>query len=197
MVCADTGCGVSLIDRAWALSKTSTPISKLISPLRVRGVGSSKHETSEYITQDLYFPGTDGKGDKVLACARRELHLVEDLRVKVLIGNDIIGPEGITLDVANKKARIGSCGVTVQISRRRKRRVLSYIKFFPLSALNFMHNSPLQNSTSGGWKSRLHTRERATGLPKIAMESLSQILLFLVPPKTGDAAVFNATSSWV
>ena len=62
----------------------STPISKMMSPLRVRGVESSKHETSEYITQDIYFPGTDDKGDKVLACAGRELHLVDDIRVKML-----------------------------------------------------------------------------------------------------------------
>lgn len=116
-VCLDTGCGVSLIDRDWrARQAPDTVVSKMTSPLKVRGVGSSKHETSEYITQDLYFPGTDAKGNEVLACIRRELHIVDELRAKMLIGNDIIGLEGIVIDVANKEAYIGSCKTKIKVT---------------------------------------------------------------------------------
>ena len=86
--------------------------------LRVREVGASKHETSEYVTQDLYLPGIDDQGRKVLAYLRRELHIVDNLRVKMLIKNDIIRPEGIVIDIANKKARINSCKTTVDITAR-------------------------------------------------------------------------------
>lgn len=86
--------------------------------MEVRGLGSSRHETSEYVTQNLYFPGIDDKGQAVLACVRRELHIVDDLRAKMLIGNDIIGPEGIVIDVANKKAYIGSCKTEIKVTAR-------------------------------------------------------------------------------
>ena len=117
-VCVDSGTEVSLVDRAWALSKTSVPVSKMVAPLRVHGVGSSTHETSKYILHEIYFSDTDESNKRVLACVRRELHLVDDLRAKMLIENDIIGPESIVIDVANKKAYIASCGVTVRVSAR-------------------------------------------------------------------------------
>ena len=137
-VCADTGCGVSLIDREWHKQQSpASPISKMATPLRVRGVGSSHHETSEYITQRIYLPATDDDGKPILACLHRELHIVDNLRAKMLIGNDIIGPEGIVIDVANKQARIGSCKATAKVTAKprgefvRKRVYVSESTFVP------------------------------------------------------------------
>ena len=93
----------------------------MASPLKVRGVGTNKHETSEYVTIPIYLPGKTTEENKdVLACLRRELDLVEDLRAKMLIGNDIIAPEEITVDIANGKAQIGSCKVTINIDARQR-----------------------------------------------------------------------------
>ena len=118
-VCADTGCGVSLIDREWLGEQCPNgSISKMASPLRVRGVGSSHHETAEFVTQHIYLPAIDEKRNPILACLYRELHIVDNLRAKMLIGNDIIGPEGIVIDVANKQARIGSCNATATITAK-------------------------------------------------------------------------------
>ena len=118
-VCADTGCGVSLIDREWRTQQApETAISKMATPLRVRGVGSSHHETSEFVTQHIYLPAIDDQGNPILACFYRELHIVDNLRAKMLIGNDIIGPEGIVIDIANKQARIGSCNATASITAK-------------------------------------------------------------------------------
>ena len=142
-VCVDSGTVVSLVDRAWALSKTSVAISKMAKPLRVRGFGSAIHKTSEYILHEIYFPGIDESGERVLAYVCRELHLVDDLRAKMLIGNNIIGPEGIVIDVANKKAYVASCGVTVRVSARLrgkfvKRRVHSNTATIVLPHLEIM-----------------------------------------------------------
>ena len=120
LVCADTGCGVSLVDRIWRAEQApNATISKMASPLKVRGVGSSSHETLEYITHNICIPARDKNGKPVITCIRRELHIVDDLRAKMLIGNDILGPEAITIDVAKKSASIGSCGdCTVEVSCR-------------------------------------------------------------------------------
>lgn len=66
-VCLDTGCGVTLIDRLWLRKLLpEAVIATMASPLRVRGVGSSQHETSEYLVTPCYFPGVDDQGNKVL-----------------------------------------------------------------------------------------------------------------------------------
>ena len=54
----------------------------------------------------------------MLIYLRRELHIINDLRAKMLIKNNIIKPEGIIIDVANKKARINSYKTTIDITIR-------------------------------------------------------------------------------
>ncbi len=71
---------------------------------------ASKYTTSEYVTIPIHMPDVDKAGDKVLACIRRNFHLVEDLRANVLTGNDIIGPGAIVIDITKRLAFIGSCG---------------------------------------------------------------------------------------
>ena len=94
----------------------------MASPLPVRGIGISKHETSEYVTVPIYLPGVQdtgpNSGSKALACIRRELHLVDNLRANMLVGNDILGPEEIVINIYQKKATVGSCGMTIEIDAR-------------------------------------------------------------------------------
>lgn len=128
-VCLDTGCGVSLIDKDWLLSKKpGVKIHKMATPLKVRGVGSSKHESSDYIHENIYFPSVKNDGTKVFSVIRRELHLVAGLRAKLLIGNDIIGPEEIIIDVSKRTARIGSCKTTVDITARQRRQAGQFVR---------------------------------------------------------------------
>lgn len=54
----------------------------------------------------------------------RELHLVDGLRANMLIGNDIIGPELISINIAERIALVGSCGVCIPISARQRSQLL-------------------------------------------------------------------------
>ena len=51
----------------------------------------------------------------MLAYIHRELYIVDDLRTKMLIGNDILGPENMIIDVASKTAKIRSCNNAIAI----------------------------------------------------------------------------------
>ena len=75
-------------------------ISKIASPLKVRGVGISIYKISEYVTVPLYFLGTRDS-NKVLTYIRYKIYLVNSLRVKILISNNILGLEGFVINVAN------------------------------------------------------------------------------------------------
>lgn len=76
----------------------------MATPIIVRGLGTVSHHSDQYVLLDLYFPGKDGR----IAQITRELHLVDNLRAKMLIGADIIGPEGISINPQEGTATIYS-----------------------------------------------------------------------------------------
>ena len=108
-VCLDTGCSVTLVDRA-CLKKTlpNALIKKMATPMPVRGVGNKIVRTDEYVQIEMFVPGTiDGKpatGSFVM-----EAHIVDDLKANMLIGIDNLEPQGITIDFKTATANVGAC----------------------------------------------------------------------------------------
>ncbi len=105
-ICLDTGCTMTLIDRQFLMEQTpQVTIHQMPSPIPVRGLGSAVHNSDQYARVDIYLPGKDGR----TAVISREVHIVNDLRAKMLVGIDILAPEGVTMDLQRKVAIIGSC----------------------------------------------------------------------------------------
>ena len=76
----------------------------------MRRVGNSKYKTSEYVTVLIYLLGLSSDGEeKVLVYIRRELYLVNDLRAKILISNDILGPKKVVINIIERNVYISSC----------------------------------------------------------------------------------------
>ena len=99
-------------------------------PLKVRGISASKYESGEFAALSLYFPGRKDTDQQVYALLTCEIYWVEGLRANLLIGNNIISPEGFIIDVKKRSVLIGSCGVTIPIDAKQKgpfltRRLLS------------------------------------------------------------------------
>ena len=126
--CIDTGCGPTLIDREWLKRQLpDVKIHKMAVALKVRGIGSSRHKTDEYITEPLYFPALSKADEGIIACIRRELHIIDNLRINLLIGNDVLGAEGFVLDMAQGKAYIPGCGATIRITSRPRGQFISRV----------------------------------------------------------------------
>ena len=118
-VCLDTGCGVTLVDRDWLTKKLpSQKISMIPVPLKVRGIGASKHESGHFALTMLYIPGTNEKGREVYASITCELHLVDELKANMLVGNDVLCTEGFAVNLYNSSTLIHSCGVRIDINAR-------------------------------------------------------------------------------
>ena len=69
----------------------------------------------------------------MLIYLRRELYIVNNLRVKMLIKNNIIKLEEIIINIVNKRARINSCSTTINIIARSRGEFMRrkiYIKLF-------------------------------------------------------------------
>ena len=116
-VCVDTGCGVSLIDQSLvAKALPETRIHTMASPLEVSGIGSDKHRTDQYVVSPIYLPGKDKDGqDRIAKTAPRELHIVTGLRAGMLIGMDIMNPEGVDIINSKQVAWINSCQLEIPV----------------------------------------------------------------------------------
>lgn len=77
---------------------------------------SAKHNSDEFVSVPLYFLGRNKSKQLVYVQINRDLHLVEVLRANMLIRNDIIGLERISIDIAEKIALMASCRVCIFIS---------------------------------------------------------------------------------
>ena len=68
----------------------------------MRGVRSNYYEISKYITQKIYLLVIDNDGNSILIYLYRELYIINNLRTKILIRNNIIRSENIIIDIVNK-----------------------------------------------------------------------------------------------
>lgn len=89
-------------------------------PLKVGGIGASRHKSEKFAALFFYFLGTNGAGKLVYTLLRCEIHLVKGLRANLLIGNGIMLPKNFVINIEKKIMLIKSCGVTVLISARQR-----------------------------------------------------------------------------
>ena len=107
--CVDTGCNMSLIDRDFL--KRLLPncrITQYEQPIPVRGIGERIHHCSEYATFDLYISGSI-HGQPAVTQISRGARIVEGLQANMLIGMDIIGPEGMSMVTPKWELHVSSC----------------------------------------------------------------------------------------
>lgn len=105
-VCLDTGCGMSLVDRKFLFKNAPTvEVSKMESPIKVRGMGSKTYDASEFAVVDFYILTEAG----TFAHFQREIHIVDDLSANLLLGTDIAVPEGWVIDLETQKLTLPHC----------------------------------------------------------------------------------------
>jgi len=116
VVYLDTRYTIILVNRRFlAKILLGVLIKKTKAPINVRGISLVRHSTNKYVTIDVYIP-SEREGKKVLSYLRREVYLVDYLKVKILIRIDVIGPKRIYLDLSNEKVIIKSySGLTALI----------------------------------------------------------------------------------
>lgn len=129
------------MDKIWLVKKLlSQKISIIPVPLKVGSIGASRHKSNKFAFTALYIPGLDREGSEVYTCIKCKLHLVEGLKANMLIGNNILCTESLTINLASAFAYILSFEVTIVINARNylqflRRNVLAdVIRFIPLKS---------------------------------------------------------------
>lgn len=119
--CMDSGTFMSLIDRIFLMEQQSNAVKQRTSlSIKIRGIRAKVHDSSEFVVLDFCLYGKH-HGETAIARLKAEFHLVDDLKAKVLIGMDVMRPEGMILDFGRKIMTIPTCkDMQVPISVRRK-----------------------------------------------------------------------------
>ena len=94
----DTGCAMSIVDKEFLQANSNAAIKTLKVPIAVSGIGSRRFKSDEYVILDMFIDAKNSHGDSVVAHIRREVHIVQRLAAKLLLGMDIIGPEKMVID---------------------------------------------------------------------------------------------------
>lgn len=116
-VCADTDCIMFLKDRKFIQSIVSkNEIKNLISLISVREIKNKIHHFSDYVLMTAYVKKYLSNNTVVTIRFQREIHLIDDLKIKMLIDINIMSSEKIQLNLSNQTMRIDSCqNVTIKI----------------------------------------------------------------------------------
>ena len=117
-VCFDTDVNVTLIDAIFFHRQNfDVSIRQMITSLTMRDLNISQHQNSNYAIVSMYF--VDVKNDNsVKTLIRREVHLVNNLKINMFIDNDVIVSENVVLDLIKKQALIDNCDVIIALDVR-------------------------------------------------------------------------------
>ena len=112
---------MTFVDKDWLLRRLpGQKIKEMSTPLRIRGIGALRHESNQFAELSLFFPRENGEKEMVYASIKCELYPVKGFRANILIGNNILAPEGFVINIGLGHAIIGSCGVKITIRARQR-----------------------------------------------------------------------------
>lgn len=85
-----------------------TPIQKMASPVPIREVGGKIIKTDDYMIVKLAFHDKL-KDTFVKGVVTTEIHIIDDFAANLLLGNDVLCPKKMSLDLGQRQLTIGSC----------------------------------------------------------------------------------------
>ena len=117
-VCFDIDVNVTLINAIFFHRQNfEVSIRQMITSLTMRDLNISQHQNSNYAIVSMYF--VDVKNDNsIKAFIRREIHLIDNLKINMFIDNDVSVSKNVVLDLVKKQAFIDSCDVIIAFDVR-------------------------------------------------------------------------------
>ena len=97
-VCDDSDCLMFLIDRLLLMKLYSkVELQQMNTFINVWGISTNYHTTSQFVHIDMFIKATDEVGDTVIVYICKKFYVINNLKVNMLIGTDILRMEDIDL----------------------------------------------------------------------------------------------------
>lgn len=117
--CFNTGCGVTLVNKAWFLRQfLQQKIKEMSTPLKIRGIRSSKYKSAQFEEVFLFLLGENMENRQVYTLFKYKLHLIEGLQVNILVGDNIFTLKGFILNFRISHVIVRSCEVIISIKTK-------------------------------------------------------------------------------
>ena len=97
--------------------KFDVVVRKMIFSIIVRDLDTTQHESSNYVILSMYLLGTKNDAS-TKTLIEKKIHFVRNLKINMLIDNDIIVFESIVTDVDKQKITIRNCDITILMKIR-------------------------------------------------------------------------------
>ncbi len=136
----DTDCVMFLVNTKYlTLILSKIIVLEMSTFINVRDINNALHQSSFYVMLDLYLDELINES-KTRDHVRREFHLVDELKCKLLMNLNIMTSEKMTINLADKSLIVFTCEILVRInskSNSRIRRIVHSKEFVTVSS-NFV-----------------------------------------------------------
>jgi len=95
----------------------------------MRNLDTLKHLSNKYVIVFIYFSNKDKNENFVIAKITREVYLVENLKINILIKNNLIDFEKIVINIIDKLIFINNCNVIVFLKVKTSRVIIYTLKY--------------------------------------------------------------------
>ena len=104
--CVNASYIITMVNRAFV---SKTEIKKITIKIPIRGLGSKVHHSDEFAILTFYMEGVLPDDTCAFTQITRKIHIIDNLKVGILIGADILTPERMIINFAIQNIRISSC----------------------------------------------------------------------------------------
>lgn len=66
----------------------------MLVPLKIRSIGTLKHKSGDFTPMTIYIPVIDEKGHELYVFISCKLYLVDELKINMLLSNNVLCIEG-------------------------------------------------------------------------------------------------------
>lgn len=87
-------------------------------PLKVKNIGASKYKSRDFALTIIYILDIDKQGYKIYASISCKLHLINRLKVNMLVGNDMLCTKGFAINLFTSSILIHSCSIKISINAK-------------------------------------------------------------------------------
>lgn len=115
-ICLNIEAGIILANRKFFKSQASNiQIRKILTVLNIRDLEIYKHDSNKYAIIDFYL---DNLKNEISATTyfHREVHLIDNFKVNVLIKINILDSKEFSLDLSTKTVFIKSCNIIISVN---------------------------------------------------------------------------------
>ena len=125
--CLNTETDFIIINKIFFLFQFKKPIRIIITEITIRGIDVDKHRTKKYVICFIYFSDVNDKKRKIRVCIRREIHLMKNFKINVLIETDILTSKKFVLNFKKNETFIKNCSIIISIISKRHEKIINQI----------------------------------------------------------------------